>query len=52
MPNSIRNYCFILTLLIVFGCQNSGYQWFSGSIEEAKSTAGSKLILLDFYTET
>ena len=52
MLNSIRNYCFILTLLIVLGCQTSGYKWYSGTVEKAKSKAGTKLILLEFYTDT
>ena len=34
------------------GCQSSSYNWYSGNFEEAKTVAGSKLILLDFYTET
>ena len=37
---------------LALGCQNSSYNWFSGSFEEAKSQAGDKLILLDFYTDT
>ena len=28
------------------------YNWNSGNFEDAKSLAGTKLILLDFYTET
>lgn len=39
-------------LLIIIGCQSSGYNWYSGSFEEAKNDAKTKLILLDFYTDT
>jgi len=46
----IRYYIFVL--FIFLGCQNAKYNWFSGDFEAAKSSAGSKLILLDFYTET
>ena len=49
---NIKKQIFVGVLLILFGCQNSSYNWYSGDFEEAKSTAGSKLILLDFYTET
>ena len=41
-----------LVALVFLGCQGSRYQWFDGTLEEAKSAAGSKLILLDFYTYT
>ena len=39
-------------MLIVLGCQTSGYKWYSGTVEKAKSKAGTKLILLEFYTDT
>jgi hypothetical protein len=41
-----------LAALIILNCQGSRYQWFDGTLEEAKLVAGSKLILLDFYTNT
>ena len=41
-----------LAILVFIGCQRSQYQWFDGTLEEAKAAAGSKLILLDFYTYT
>ena len=41
-----------LLIVMFLGCQGSRYQWFDGTLEEAKSIAGSKLILLDFYTNT
>ena len=50
--NKSKSRYYILALFIVLGCQNAKYNWFSGDFEAAKSTAGSKLILLDFYTET
>ena len=50
--NKFQNKYYILALFIVLGCQNAKYNWFSGDLEAAKSIAGSKLILLDFYTET
>ena len=43
---------YLLSILLFIGCQSSKYNWNSGNFEEANSTAGSKLILLDFYTET
>ena len=50
--NKLQSIYYILVLFIVVGCQNANYNWFIGDFEEAKSTAASKLILLDFYTET
>ena len=50
--NKFQSRYYILVLLIVLGCQSTKYNWFIGDFEAAKSTAGSKLILLDFYTET
>jgi hypothetical protein len=41
-----------LIALILLGCNGTRYQWFDGTLEEAKALAGSKLILLDFYTYT
>ncbi len=53
MIHKIINQSFyFIVVLILAGCQNSGYQWYSGSFEEAKFVAGSKLILLDFYTDS
>tara|TARA_B100000315_G_C14399488_1_gene505787 strand:- start:523 stop:687 length:165 start_codon:yes stop_codon:yes gene_type:complete len=40
-----------LAVLIFLGC-GSRYQWFDGTFEEAKLVAGSKIILLKFYTYT
>ena len=43
----------ICIISIVFiGCSGSSYQYFDGTFEEAKAAAGSKLILLKFYTST
>ena len=50
--NKFKNTYYILVLFIALGCQNANYNWFIGDFEEAKSIAASKLILLDFYTET
>ena len=50
--NKFQNKYYILFLFTVLGCQNANYNWFIGDFEEAKSIAASKLILLDFYTET
>ena len=36
--------------LFLFSCQSETYTWFKGSIIKAKESAGTKLILLDFYT--
>ncbi len=43
-------YC--LVALLFLGCHGSRYQWFDGTFEEARAAAGSKLILLKFYTNT
>jgi len=50
--NKFQNRYYIVVLFIILGCQSTKYNWFSGDFEAAKSVAGSKLILLDFYTET
>ena len=41
-----------LAILVFLGCQGSRYEWFEGTLEEAKADAGEKLILLKFYTNT
>ena len=38
--------------LLVFSCQGTPYEWYGGTLEEAKEIAGSKLILIKFYTNT
>tara|TARA_B100001964_G_C13871149_1_gene438736 strand:- start:121 stop:288 length:168 start_codon:yes stop_codon:yes gene_type:complete len=48
----IKRMITCLAALIFLSCQGSRYQWFDGTLEEARAAAGSKLILLDFYTYT
>jgi hypothetical protein len=48
LNRSLINIIFLA--LFSFGCQSATYTWFSGSIEKAKESAGTKLIMLDFYT--
>ena len=43
---------YFLILLIFLGCQNSKYIWYNGDFESAKSISNSKLIMIDFYTDT
>ena len=50
--NTHQSKYYLLSILLFIGWQSSKYNGISGNFEEAKSTAGSKLILLDFYTET
>jgi len=52
MMNKFSGKYYLLPILIFLGCQNSNYNWFNGNYKDAKSIAGSKLILLDFYTYT
>ena len=40
-------------ILFIFACQsNPTYPWFSGELEELKQLTGSKLIMMEFYTDT
>jgi len=50
--NTHQSKYYLLSVLLFMGCQSSSYNWYSGNFEEAKSVADTKLILLDFYTET
>ena len=50
--NTHQNKYYLLFVLLFMGCQSSSYNWYSGNFEEAKTVAGTKLILLDFYTDT
>ena len=43
----------ILLLLGLFACSaKTPYPWFKGSFSEAQEIAGSKLIFVDFYTDS
>ena len=42
----------IIVLLVSFACQGGSYNWYSGTLEQAKEIAGSKLIMMKFYTYT
>ena len=42
----------IVGAMLILGCQNSNYNWYSGNFVEARSMAGSKLVLVEFYTDT
>jgi len=50
--NTHQSKYYLLFVLLFMGCQSSSYNWYSGNFEEAKTVAGTKLILLDFYTDT
>jgi thiol:disulfide interchange protein len=40
---------FFIPLLFSACSIKADYPWFKGNLDEAKATAGDKLILLDFY---
>ena len=43
----------LLFILINFACQSTPtYPWFTGELEEIKQMTGSKLIMMEFYTDT
>jgi len=43
----------LLILILMFACNsNPTYPWYKGTLEEIKKITGSKLIMLDFYTDT
>ena len=42
----------MIGLVITFACQGTSYNWYSGTLEDAMTIAGSKLIMLKFYTYT
>ncbi|SVC28369.1 uncharacterized protein METZ01_LOCUS281223 [marine metagenome] len=45
---------FISTIISIFfiNCNGTSYQYFDGTFDQAKAVAGSKLILIKFYTNT
>tara|TARA_Y100001970_G_C14074342_1_gene771141 strand:+ start:252 stop:398 length:147 start_codon:yes stop_codon:yes gene_type:complete len=48
----MKQYLKFIFLFFYFGCNISSYDWFDGTLEEAKSIAEEKLIMLKFYTNT
>jgi hypothetical protein len=42
----------VLVVLQFIGCSKVEYPWFSGTFDEALSSAGDKILLIDFYTDT
>ena len=43
----------IILLLFIFACQsNPIFPWYKGNLDELKTITGSKLIMIDFYTDT
>ena len=48
----MNKFLLIITLLVLSACNTSDYIWFAGGLEEAKTEAEDKLILLDFYTDS
>ena len=48
----MRRIIIFLVVLFFFSCQGNPYEWFDGTVEEAQDVAGSKLILIKFYTNT
>jgi hypothetical protein len=43
----------LLFILFIFACQSiPTYPWFSGELEELKKMAGSKPIMMEFYTDS
>ena len=46
----MKKYGVLLSALLLMACSNkANYPWFLGSFDDAKSAAGDKLIMLDFY---
>ena len=48
----MKKIIFSITFIFFIACQGTKYEWFLGSLDEAKAIAGSKLIMLKFYTNT
>ena len=48
----MKKILIVIFFLFYFACQGSKYEWYNGSLEQAKEIAGSKLIMLKFYTNT
>ncbi len=48
----MKKVLIMIGLVINFACQGTSYNWYSGTLEDAMSVAGSKLIMLKFYTYT
>ena len=48
----MKKMLLLISLTFFFACQGSKYEWYNGSLEQAKEIAGSKLIMLKFYTNT
>ena len=42
-------FTFLFTILIIGCSKKVTYPWFSGNLDEAKTIANKKLIMLDFY---
>ena len=43
----------LIFILFIFACNtNPTYPWYKGSLEDLKNITGSKLIMLDFYTDS
>jgi thiol:disulfide interchange protein len=46
----MKKHGMLLFALLFMACSNkANYPWFLGSFDDAKSAAGEKLIMLDFY---
>ncbi len=39
-------------ILQLIGCSKVEYPWFNGTFDEVLKSAGDKIILIDFYTDT
>ena len=48
----MKRFISYVSILLLFSCYGSSYKYYSGSFEEALKEAGSKLVLLKFYTNT
>ena len=43
----------IMLILFIFSCQsNPTFPWYTGNLDELKNITGSKLIMMEFYTDT
>ena len=49
----MKSFIKLILVLALIGCSGkSPYPWFKGSLAEAQEIAGSKLIFVDFYTDS
>ncbi len=50
----MKNILILMILLLTVGCvrEAPSFPWYSGSFDEAMQLAGSRIVQLEFYTDT